>query len=186
MEDETVVPLQKYCSGCKHTKDAVFFGVDNARNDRLNPYCKECKRKKYNNYISKEENKTKKRESNKLYLANPINRERFNAARRARTKDPIFEKDRRLQANYNITLDDYLTILSNQDYHCALCPRKTGDKDQWLAVDHDHNCCPGKRSCGLCIRGLLCPDCNRKLGHIENQPWLDLALQYLKNPTHEK
>src|SRR4029077_2130187 len=33
-----------------------------------------------------------------------------------------------------------------------------------LAVDHDHNCCPGAHSCGKCIRGILCGTCNSALG----------------------
>lgn len=186
MENKIVVPLQKYCPGCESIQDTVFFGVDKARKDGLNPYCKECKKKRYQEYIANEENKAKKKESNKLYLADPVNRERANTLRRDRITDPTVEKDKRLRANYNITLNEYLLILSNQGFHCALCPRNTGDSGQWLAVDHDHNCCPGKKSCGKCVRGLLCPDCNRKLGHIENTVWLEVALSYLQNPTHEE
>ena len=36
-----------------------------------------------------------------------------------------------------------------------------------LQIDHDHSCCSGKRSCGLCIRGALCRRHNLLLGHIE-------------------
>jgi hypothetical protein len=43
-------------------------------------------------------------------------------------------------------------------------------------VDHDHGCCPGRKSCGKCTRGLLHPACNSWLGQHESRgrsrpPW---------------
>lgn len=51
---------------------------------------------------------------------------------------------------------------------------------QNFVVDHDHTCCPGKRSCGRCVRGLLCNRCNRALGQFgDDIETLRRAVAYL-------
>lgn len=64
---------------------------------------------------------------------------------------------------HNISKDFYDSLYKKQDSVCALCKR-----NRKLVIDHDHNCCPNKRSCGKCVRGLLCDSCNKHLGWFEN------------------
>lgn len=51
------------------------------------------------------------------------------------------------------------------------------------AVDHDHACCPGGRSCGQCVRGILCRKCNVAIGYLNDDPALAQALADYLNGT---
>jgi hypothetical protein len=78
---------------------------------------------------------------------------------------------------YNITSLDYEVRLKEQAYGCKIC-NKSGVP---LFVDHDHSCCPGNRSCGKCIRALLCHKCNSGLGMFnDNEETLSRALAYIR------
>jgi hypothetical protein len=91
------------------------------------------------------------------------------------------DRDRALASRYGITLAEYEALLQAQGGGCAICAEDPGDGPA-LAVDHDHTCCPGKRACSQCIRGLLCGDCNRALGMFRDDvARLESAIGYLKN-----
>lgn len=80
--------------------------------------------------------------------------------------------------NFNLTPEQYDEIGERQGWRCALCL-----KDKPLCVDHDHRCCPGYRSCGRCVRGLLCQSCNRGLGLLgDDGATVDRARSYLGWP----
>lgn len=74
---------------------------------------------------------------------------------------------------YNISVERLVEMLSEA---CAICSGT--DK---LSIDHDHACCPGRTSCGKCIRGTLCMRHNSMLGQLKDDPALLVsAAEYLE------
>lgn len=54
---------------------------------------------------------------------------------------------------------------------CYLCRDPLlPDESRLVAVDHDHRCCPAKKSCAYCRRGLTCHSCNLVIGHARDDP----------------
>jgi hypothetical protein len=113
--------------------------------------------------------------------ANKVQRGVLN--KRWREAHPEYRSDYLLGYNYNLTIEDYARMLNAQDGHCATCPatEPTTGRVRRLHVDHDHSCCPGSKSCGRCVRGLLCSTCNMALGGIkEDIEILQNMIAYVK------
>lgn len=97
-----------------------------------------------------------------------------------RRSTPESRYARQLRFTYGLDTNDYDRLLAEQGGSCAICDRPCASGRR-LAVDHDHACCP-TRSCGKCVRGLLCGTCNRSLGGFRDDPELLLrAVAYLAN-----
>lgn len=80
--------------------------------------------------------------------------------------EELRKRDNHLSTSYGIGLGVYYLLLEEQQFRCAICDTEsTGPFD--FAVDHDHSCCAGPKSCGRCVRGLLCIGCNLHLGWYE-------------------
>ncbi|HJU02351.1 MAG TPA: endonuclease VII domain-containing protein [Actinomycetes bacterium] len=80
-------------------------------------------------------------------------------------------RDANLKALYGISLPEYEELLQMQGGVCAICTRPPRGKRP-LDVDHDHE--SGK------VRGLLCGNCNRAIGLLDENPRLfDRAKEYL-------
>jgi hypothetical protein len=83
-------------------------------------------------------------------------------------------------SRYGITEDEYNAMLMAQCGVCLICekPPKGGIKSSSkLNIDHDHKCCPGQKSCGKCVRALLCHTCNLLVGRIEKD--YDLVMRMI-------
>lgn len=90
------------------------------------------------------------------------------------------ERDKALIHNYGITVDQHEKMLASQGGGCAICGGQTKDGRAFF-VDHDHSCCPGQRTCGSCIRGLLCGDCNLGIGYFDDDiSRITVAIAYLR------
>ncbi len=87
-------------------------------------------------------------------------------------------KEDDLLRRHNINFDGYCSLQKKQNNVCAICGNPEIAIDQRgklrnLAVDHCHK--TGK------IRGLLCTNCNKGLGHFKDSPdLLTKAIEYLK------
>jgi hypothetical protein len=78
-----------------------------------------------------------------------------------------------LKKKYGITVEQYNLMRNNQNYKCYICNIDEDKLDRALAVDHCHH--TGK------VRGLLCGNCNRFLGQInDNVETAERMVQYLK------
>jgi hypothetical protein len=78
-----------------------------------------------------------------------------------------------LRASHNLSLVEYSDLYRAQAGRCAICDNamamaydptrtsgKRGPAPDGAHIDHDHACCPGRKSCGRCVRGLLCARCS--------------------------
>lgn len=95
---------------------------------------------------------------------------------------------------YGTTIEWFRDKLIVQNGLCAICDHlsRRFENLQRLQVDHDHSCCDLKtKSCGSCLRGLLCADCNVRLSYLEavlkestivpkKGTWTARAIAYLK------
>jgi hypothetical protein len=82
--------------------------------------------------------------------------------------------------SYGITLEQYHQMLEDQNYACKICGLKESTYRKRLSIDHDHSCCPGIKSCGKCVRGLLCHHCNAGIGNAKDSvEILQTMIEYL-------
>lgn len=115
----------------------------------------------------------------------------YNLYRAANPPSTESARRRNLKHRYGLTPEQLDQRLDAQDGSCAICRCKISKADKIkgrMFIDHDHACCPGKSSCGSCLRGLLCFNCNTGLGKFNDDPSLlaaaaEYLLSFRKGPT---
>ncbi|MGX9228632.1 endonuclease VII domain-containing protein [Streptomyces albus] len=71
---------------------------------------------------------------------------------------------------YGLSYDQYAEIHQYQRGKCPICAEPIGKFRPGIVIDHDHSCCPGRKSCGRCVRGILHHQCNIALGMLRDDP----------------
>lgn len=81
----------------------------------------------------------------------------------------------KLKTEFNMTIEDYETLMKKQNYSCAICKKHESEFGRRLHLDVDHQ--TGE------LRGALCYTCNRNLIGQHREPELFLkAAEYLSGP----
>jgi hypothetical protein len=91
-------------------------------------------------------------------------------------KNERADRDRVLRRKYGITIEQYEHMVKLQGNKCAICEKEHNENGVMsrLPIDHCHK--TGK------IRGLLCNNCNRAIGLLQDNPAIVAkALLYLNN-----
>ena len=184
----SVVHVKSECpQGHSYTEDNSYIDKDGYR------HCKTCRlermrdRRKDNVRVGRGVNNASKTECPKGHPydeENTITYKKPNGrfARHCRACERLNGKVQNVK-RYGISIERFNEMLTKQDSKCAICKGKFWDEISSPHIDHDHSCCNGQmRSCGKCIRGLLCRDCNQFLGRAkDNIAILESAITYLTN-----
>lgn len=106
------------------------------------------------------------------------------AAENLLKKFPEYFRWNHIKKTYNISREDVIRQLEKQDWVCPVCKSLLileAKGGQSIAIDHDHKCCDGRASCGLCVRGILHRECNAGIGKLKDDPAiLRNAIEYLE------
>jgi len=161
----------------------VFFHKDKYKKDGHVSKCNDCVKIAFKEWrISHSEDY--KASCRKSYLKNKGKRSEYKLEWQRRYRNEHREEARlyaklymrkkqqvhRLKT-YGITQEMYDFLKQRQNNSCGICGRIFENKTS-PQIDHDHK--TGK------VRGLLCWNCNIRLGYLENEIFLEQSKKYLQ------
>lgn len=107
-------------------------------------------------------------------LCRPLKNKYASDARKARGS----RSSEATKYKYGITDDELNALRAQQNDRCVMCNNVFIDRRS-IRVDHDHQCCRGIKTCGKCVRGLLCHKCNIQIAIFDNPELFKKATDYL-------
>jgi hypothetical protein len=164
----------KKCRRCLVEKEAHLFPRNKKLKDGLHTYCKECTRLYYKKNNIKFEIPDFKTCTKCL-----IEKSQHDFYKQNHKIDGLSSMCKAclnigsIISRFNLSQEEYEGMVKNG---CEAC----GSFNK-LCIDHDHSCCNYSGSCGNCIRGVLCSDCNSAEGFIKNLSQAKGLLEYMKS-----
>ena len=183
----------KTCTKCGQPKPPDRFAVDRAKRDGRDSWCRDCRnrarmdrynarldherqrsrdyyaghrdeRRRYYESLGPERRAVRSAAERFRYRSNPAYRAKKNAYRQA--YNPVQGRLNYMKRHGGI--DEWARLYDAQNGLCYLCGQTLeGVPQRLIAVDHDHDCCPGGKvteSCSACRRGLAHAWCNQLIG----------------------
>lgn len=130
--------MTKVCVRCGTEKPLDLFSKGKAYKDGRRGTCKKCHSDYQSEYMKKNPDK----------YAEQLKRNSYTKANWKR---------------HRITEDAYNELMDLHDGNCHACKERPA-----INIDHDHACCPKRFSCGKCVRGVLCLQCNTAIGLLSD------------------
>ena len=179
---------RKICYNCKVDKHISDFSKRTRESDGLSGECKNCvsikksgkpygsRIRRYTSILINYENNTKL--CTECNITRDLSYFPKTKTRGYQSKCRECKRVRDRVWQYNISKEEYLNLLLEQNNTCAICNiKEEGNRN--LAIDHCHT--TGK------VRGLLCVKCNTSLGGFnDNIELLMKAIEYLKKTKKEE
>jgi hypothetical protein len=146
----------KICNACKEPQPLTAFAKDASRPDSKMARCRQCDSAKGKAWRVK--NKEHCRSYGRAWIASHPEA-KLARDKRYREAHPSLSRYKALW-DYGLALTWFETRLAELGGRCERCHTQfQGSLD--TQVDHDHECCNSRRTCGRCTRGLVCGACNR-------------------------
>lgn len=168
--------MSKTCTSCNRDLPLLEFYKNKRNKDGYTYVCRDCRRQYRSTLLAKRiyttpDLKTCSRCSKTMdvekFACDKSTLDGLNSACK------VCRRTARLLATYGISPEQHELLSRNG---CNICGSSEG-----LEVDHDHSCCPGRKSCGKCIRGVLCYNHNSGLGKFQDDiQHLETAVAYLR------
>lgn len=147
--------MTKICNKCKESKTLELFAKGKNYKDGRRNTCKRC----HTDYVME------------YYKNNPD--KRLEKIRMNNYYRPNWSRHKISQIKYQQMFDLY----GGKCHGCQIRPA--------TSIDHDHLCCDYSWSCGKCIRGILCNQCNTALGLLaENPTILSRLAEYINKEVN--